>query len=124
MKRLFGIQYQAADFFIVPPGSAAFSRMATLAPSLAALSAAGKPPAPAPTTTTSKVSSHVTPAASTILRLRIIAPPPGRELDMSHDADADCGQHEPAFWCRHRAALPLLSRWPFCSAATLRVNSR
>src|SRR5438128_1774454 len=76
MYLLFGIQYQAADFFIVPPGSAAFSRIATLAPRLDALSAAGKPAAPAPTTTTSYVSSQTTSLASTTLRLGSIASPP------------------------------------------------
>src|SRR6059058_4332342 len=60
MDVLFGIQYHAADFFIVPPGSVAFSRMTTFAPCAAAFSAAGNPAAPAPTTTTSNVSSQLT----------------------------------------------------------------
>src|SRR5581483_8379558 len=76
MSELFGIQYQAADFFIVPPGSAAFSRIAALDPSLLAFSADGKPAAPAPTTTTSYPSSHVTSPADTTLRLRAISAPP------------------------------------------------
>src|SRR5581483_1655275 len=76
MNELFGIQYQAADFFIVPPGSAAFSRIAADAPCREALSAAGNPAAPAPTTTRSYVSSQATSLASTTFRLRSIASPP------------------------------------------------
>ena len=69
---LLGIQYHAADFFIVPPGSAAFSRIATLAPWRAELRAAGKPAAPAPTTTTSYVASHAIWSWSTTFALRFI----------------------------------------------------
>src|SRR4051794_22953788 len=71
MNVLFGIQYQAADFFIVPPGSDPFSRITELDPCRAAFRAAGTPAAPAPTTTTSYVSSHETCPASTTLWLRL-----------------------------------------------------
>src|SRR5213595_3838764 len=78
MNVLFGIQYQAADFFIVPPGSSPFSRTTQSDPCLAAFSAAGNPAAPAPTTTTSCVASDDTCPASTTLRPCLTSVPPSR----------------------------------------------
>src|SRR3954447_22971992 len=48
-----GYQAQHDDLIVVPPSVAAFSRTRTSAPSRSALSAAEKPAAPEPTTTTS-----------------------------------------------------------------------
>lgn len=58
MNRLLGTQNIAAAFRVVPPVLAAFSSMTTEAPAAAAVTAAVKPAAPLPATTTSNSASH------------------------------------------------------------------
>jgi hypothetical protein len=53
LVELLGIQYSEPEMSVVPPAKVARSSMMTFAPALVAVTAAAKPAAPVPTTTTS-----------------------------------------------------------------------